>query len=69
MGRDYWKSFYNWLETASPDEIRERRDVGIEQLSSASDRFVRSEIRRMIRECDAELLSRAELEALRRTKR
>ena len=49
MNKQFWKDFLNWLETASPEALREAAERAARQLETVIDGEVRSDLRRMIR--------------------
>ncbi|WP_071156321.1 hypothetical protein [Methylomonas sp. LWB] len=61
MNKDFWKSLFCWLETASVDEIRHKQDVVRQMLGQTRDLDFKTDIRRILRFMDEELLARAEL--------
>jgi hypothetical protein len=61
MNKDFWKTLYAWLETASLEEIRLKRQRVRQLLGESSDRDLKADIRRILRFMDAEMVARAEL--------
>jgi hypothetical protein len=61
MNKDFWKTLYAWLETASLEEIRLKRQCVRQLLSESRDRDLKADIRRILRFMDAEMVARAEL--------
>jgi hypothetical protein len=61
MNKDFWKTLYAWLETASLEEIRTKQQTVRQLLSESSDCDLKADIRRILRFMDAEILARAEL--------
>ena len=62
MHKDFWKSLFHWLETASLIEIAAKQSILRETLKQISDRELRSDIRRILRFMDEEILARTELD-------
>jgi hypothetical protein len=61
MNKDFWKTLYAWLETASLEEIRLKRQCVRQLLGESNDRDLKADIRRILRFMDAEMVARAEL--------
>ena len=63
MNREFWKDFHGWLDRATAGAIFAARDRAYEQRRSLKDPETRSDVRRMIRLMDEELVTRWELAA------
>lgn len=63
MDKQFWKDFLAWLDQAKIDEIFAARDEAREKMRGA-DRLMRSDLRRMIRLMDEELVTRSDLARL-----
>jgi len=61
MNKDFWKTLYAWLETASLEEIRAKQQAVRQLLGESRDRDLKADIRRILRFMDAEMVARAEL--------
>jgi hypothetical protein len=61
MNKDFWKTLYAWLETASLEEISVKRLRVQQLLGESSDRDLKADIRRILRFMDEEMVARAEL--------
>jgi hypothetical protein len=61
MNKDFWKTLYAWLETASLEEIKAKQQYVRQLLSESRDRDLKADIRRILRFMDEEILARAEL--------
>ena len=61
MNKDFWKTLYAWLETASPEEIKAKQQLVRQMLGEANDLGLQADIRRILRCMDEELVVRAEL--------
>jgi hypothetical protein len=61
MNKDFWKTLYAWLETASLEEIRAKQQYVRQLLGESSDRDLIVDIRRILRFMDEEMVVRAEL--------
>jgi hypothetical protein len=61
MNKDFWKTLYAWLETASLEEIRAKQQCVRQLLGESRDRDLKADIRRILRFMDAEMVARAEL--------
>ncbi|MBD9362294.1 hypothetical protein [Methylomonas fluvii] len=66
MNKDFWKCLFCWLETASVDEIRHKQCVVRQMLDQTRDPDLKTDIRRILRFMDEEMLARAELANLMR---
>ena len=61
MNKDFWKILFAWLETASLEDIHHKRNLVQQMLGQIHDRGLKSDIRRILRFMDEEILDRAEL--------
>jgi hypothetical protein len=61
MNKDFWKTLYAWLETASLEEIGAKQLRVQQLLGESHDRDLKADIRRILRFMDAEMVARAEL--------
>ena len=61
MNKDFWKTLYAWLETASPEEITAKQHLVRQMLGESNDLGLKTDIRRILRGMDEELVVRAEL--------
>jgi len=61
MNKDFWKTLYAWLETASLEEIRTKQRFVQQLLGESRDRDLKADIRRVLRFMDEEIVARAEL--------
>jgi hypothetical protein len=61
MNREFWRDFNGWLDRATLGAIFAARDRAYEQRRSLRDAETRSDVRRMIRLMDEELVTRWEL--------
>jgi hypothetical protein len=61
MNKDFWKTLYAWLETASREEIIAKQHLVRQMLGEANDLGLQADIRRILRCMDEELVVRAEL--------
>ena len=64
MNKDFWKTVFCWLETASLEEIRDKQSAVRQMHDQIDDRDLQADIRRILRFMDQELLARAELAKL-----
>ena len=64
MNKDFWKILITWLETASLEELHHKRNLVQQMLGQIQDRGLKSDIRRILRFMDEEILVRAELSKL-----
>ena len=58
MDKEEWRSFVRWLDQANPKELRMRRTRLTELRRDLDDRDLRSEVGRMVRLIEQELLAR-----------
>ena len=61
MNKDFWKTLYAWLETASREEIVVKQELVRQMLDEADDLGLQADIRRILRCMDEEFVVRAEL--------
>ena len=61
MNKDFWKTLYAWLETASPEDITAKRHLIRQMLGQSNDSGLNADVRRVLRLMDEEILARAEL--------
>jgi hypothetical protein len=61
MNKDFWKTLYAWLETASLEEITAKQHLVRQMLGVTKDLGLQADIRRILRFMDEELVVRAEL--------
>jgi hypothetical protein len=61
MNKDFWKTLYAWLETASLEEISAKQQTVRQLLGESRDRDLKADIRRILRFMDEEMVARAEL--------
>ena len=64
MNKDFWKTVFCWLETASSEEISDKQSAVRQMHDQIEDRDLQADIRRILRFMDQELLARAELAKL-----
>ena len=64
MNKDFWKILFSWLETTSLEDINHKRNLVQQMLGQIHDRGLKSDIRRILRFMDEEILARAELSKL-----
>ena len=61
MNKDFWKTLYCWLDTASLEEITTKQHLVRQMLGKSNDLGLQADIRRILRGMDEELVVRAEL--------
>ena len=61
MNKDFWKTLYCWLETASLEEITVKQQLVRQMLGESNDIGLKADIRRILRLMDEEFVARAEL--------
>ena len=61
MNKDFWKTLYCWLDTASLEEITTKQHLVRQMLGESNDLGLQADIRRILRSMDEELVVRAEL--------
>ncbi len=60
MNQDFWKTLHGWLNVAHSDDIHAKKRLLLELHCQLSDPGLRSDIQRILRLMDRELLARAE---------
>ncbi|UOA07342.1 hypothetical protein [Methylobacter sp. S3L5C] len=61
MNKDFWKTLYCWLETASLEEITVKQQLVQHMLGESNDLGLKTDIRRILRLMDEEFVARAEV--------
>ena len=61
MNKDFWKTLYCWLDTASLEEITTKQHLVRQMLGESNDLGLQADIRRILRVMDEELIVLAEL--------
>jgi len=61
MNKDFWKTLYGWLDTASLEEITTKQRLVRQMLGESNDLGLKTDIRRILRLMDEEFVARAEL--------
>jgi len=61
MNKDFWKTLYCWLETASLEEITAKQLVVRHLLGESNDPGLKTDIRRILRLMDEEFVARGEV--------
>ena len=61
MNKDFWKTLYCWLETASLEDITTKQQLVRQLLGESNDLGLKTDIRRILRLMDEEFVTRAEL--------
>lgn len=69
MDKQEWKSFFRFIDEGSDTELQRRKDALLGVLSKVTDAGVRSDIRRMLRLIDEEVLIRQNLSSRRQVRR
>lgn len=69
MDKQEWKSFFRFIDEGSAAELQRRKDALLGVLSKVTDAGVRSDIRRMLRLIDEEVLIRQNLSSRRQVRR
>ena len=69
MDKEEWKSFFRFIDEGSDTELQRRKDALLGVLSKVTDAGVRSDIRRMLRLIDEEVLIRQNLSSRRQVRR
>ena len=69
MDKQEWKSFFRFIEGGSEAELQQRKDALASVLQKVTDPGVRSDIRRMLRLIDEEVLIRQNLSSRRQVRR
>jgi hypothetical protein len=60
MNHDFWNTVHGWLNIAHSNDIRDKKRLLLEMHRQISDPGLRSDIHRIVRLMDRELLARAE---------
>lgn len=61
MNKDFWKTLFCWLETASLEEIMAKQQLVRQMLYESNDHGLKADIRRILRFMNEEIVVRAEL--------
>ena len=61
MNKDFWKTLYYWLETASLEDITIKQQLVRQMLGESNDLGLKTDIRRILRLIDEEFITREEL--------
>ena len=61
MNKDFWKTLYCWLETASLEDITIKQQLVRQLLGESNDLGLKTDIRRILRLIDEEFITREEL--------
>ena len=69
MDKQEWKSFFRFIDEGSAAELQRRKDALLGVLSKVTDAGVRSDIRRMLRLLDEEVLARQNLASSKQARR
>ena len=69
MDKQEWKSFFRFIDGGSEAELQQRKDALVGVLQKVTDPGVRSDIRRMLRLIDEEVLIRQNLSSRRQVRR
>lgn len=69
MDKQEWKSFFRFIDGGSEAELQQRKDALASVLQKVTDPGVRSDIRRMLRLIDEEVLIRQNLSSRRQVRR
>ena len=69
MDKQEWKSFFRFIDEGRDTELQRRKDALLGVLSKVTDAGVRSDIRRMLRLIDEEVLIRQNLSSRRQVRR
>ena len=69
MDKQEWKSFLRFIDEGSVAELQQRKDALACVLQKVTDPGVRSDIRRMLRLIDEEVLIRQNLSSRRQARR
>ena len=69
MDKQEWKSFFRFIDEGSEAELQLRKDALASVLQKVTDPGVRSDIRRMLRLIDEEVLIRQNLSSRRQVRR
>ena len=60
MNHDFWKTLHGWLNVAPSDDIQAKKRLLLDLHGQLSDPGLRSDIQRIVRLMDRELLARTE---------
>ena len=69
MDKQEWKSFFRFIDGGSEAELQQRKDALASVLQKVTDPGVRSDIRRMLRLIDEEVLIRENLSSRKQVRR
>ena len=69
MDKQEWKSFFRFIDEGSAAELQRRKDSLLGVLSKVTDAGVRSDIRRMLRLLDEEVLARQNMASRKQARR
>ena len=69
MDKQEWKGFFRFIDGGSEAELQQRKDALARVLQKVTDPGVRSDIRRMLRLIDEEVLIRQNLSSRRQVRR
>ena len=69
MDKQEWKSFFRFIDEGSDTELQRRKDALLGVLSKVTDTGVRSDIRRMLRLLDEEVLARQNMASRKQARR
>ena len=69
MDKQEWKSFFRFIDEGSDTELQRRKDSLLGVLSKVTDAGVRSDIRRMLRLLDEEVLARQNMASRKQARR
>ena len=61
MNKDFWKTLYCWLDTASLADIDTKQPLVCELLGTAQDPDLQADMQRILRHMTEELSTRADL--------
>ena len=64
MNKAFWKEFFGWLDRATLDELKAAKTAAREEQGRILDPAVRSDLKRMIRLIEEEILTRGDLSGL-----
>ncbi len=64
MPKDFWTNLYRWLEYASFEDIKHKQYAVQALLGQTHDPGLRTDMRRILRSMEFELLARVELNTL-----
>ena len=69
MDKEEWKCFFRFIDEGREAELQQRKDALADVLQKVTDSGVRSDIRRMLRLIDEEVLIRQNLSSRRQVRR